>query len=331
VNPITGRRADQVSGQEKASSGSSAPSQPGGWAGTSLDSPQRSLQRPIWEPADIDRIRNQDFPGDSGLSEPADGDSFRDDQPSDDPMQDPAAVTPPGGESNGISHLAKDSRAPAWRRRLIIAVVVGVVFTVLLNWRIGLTLAVLAAIADAVIRSRTSSSSSGNGFTSGAQRRTKKQLDQLQRAGYRSLHMRSIPGSEEVIDHLLVGPTGVYSIDSEQWDKRLPVRTRNGRQLWHGPFSQKERLQHAHWEAAQASERIGRALGEPVNVHPAMAVYGPAIPWGVAAIRDVDVFSGDKLRKYLRKRPGVSGMTKLTASDIERIYTAAERALPAKH
>jgi Nuclease-related domain len=327
VNPITGRRADQVSGQEKANSGSSAPSQPGGWAGTSLDSPQR----PIWEPADIDRIRNQDFPDNSGAPEPADGDGSRDGQPFDDPMQDPAAVTPPGGESNGIRHLAKDSQAPVWRRRLIIAVVVGVVFTILLSWRVGLTLAVLAAIADAVIRSRKSSSGRSNGFTSSAQRRTKKQLDQLERSGYRSLHMRVIPGSEEVIDHLLIGPTGVYSIDSEQWDKGLPVRTRNGRQLWHGPFSQKERLQHAHWEAAQASERIGRALGEPVSVHPAMAVYGPPIPWGVATIRDVDVFSGDKLRKYLRKRPGVSSMTKLTASDIERIYTAAERTLPAKH
>jgi hypothetical protein len=317
-----------MSGQEKASSGSPVPSQPGdGWAGSSLGPPQR----PIWEPADVDRIRNQDFPDDSGYLEPAKPEPAKDGAARlTSPLDDPAAVTPPDSEVNGVHHLAKDSRAPMWRRRLIIAVVVGVVFTIVLNWRVGLTLAVLAAIADAVIRSRSSSSGPGSGFTSGAQRRTKKQLDQLARSGYRSLHMRAIPGSAEVIDHLLIGPTGVYAIDSEQWDKKLPVRTRNGRQLWHGPFSQKERLQHAHWEAAQASEQIGHALGEPVNVHPAMAVYGPAIPWGVATIRDVDVFSGDKLRKYLRKRPGVTGLPKLTASDIERIYTAAERTLPAK-
>jgi Nuclease-related domain len=326
VDPITGRRADQMSGQEAAGSGSSSPSQPRGWAGTPLDSPQR----PIWEPADVDRIRNQDFPDDSGSPAPDDGTGAGDILPFDDPLQDPAAHTPPDSESNGVRHLARDSRAPAWRRRLIIAVAVGVVFTIVFNWRVGLTLAVLAAIADALIRSRSAASSSGAGFSSSAQRRTKKQLDQLARAGYRSLHMRAIPGSDEVIDHLLVGPTGVYAIDSEQWDKKLPVRTRNGRQLWHGPFSQKDRLLHAHWEATQASERIGNALGEPVNVHPAMAVYGPAIPWGVATIRDVDVFSGDKLRKYLRKRPGVSGLPRLTASDIERIYTAAERTLPAK-
>ena len=40
----------------------------------------------------------------------------------------------------------------------------------------------------------------------------------------------------------------------------------------------------------------------PVTVRPAMAVYGPKIPWDVATIRDVDVFSGPRLRKYLRRR-----------------------------
>jgi hypothetical protein len=216
-----------------------------------------------------------------------------------------------------------------WRRRIIIAVAVGVVFTIFTNWRIGLTLAVLTAIADAVIRSRSSAASSAEGMISGAQRTTKKELGKLERSGFRSLHMRAIPGSDQVIDHLLVGPTGVYAIDSEQWDKRLPVRTRNGRQLWHGPYSQKERLQHACWEAAQASDLIGNALGEEVPVRPAMAVYGPAIPWGFATIRDVDVFSGDKLRKYLRRhRAGAD--VRLDPSEVERIYTVAAKVLPPK-
>ena len=33
-----------------------------------------------------------------------------------------------------------------------------------------------------------------------------------------------------------------------------------------------------------------------------MAVYGPKIHWDVATIREVDVFSGPRLRKYLRRR-----------------------------
>jgi hypothetical protein len=228
-----------------------------------------------------------------------------------------------------IGHLARDSRAPVWRRRLIVAVVVGVVFTIFTDWRIGLTLAVLAAIVDAFISSRSTAGGRSRGLVSGAQRRTKKELDKLERSGYRSLHIREIPGSDQVIDHFLVGPTGVYAIDSEQWDKRLPVRTRNGRQLYHGPYSQKDRLEHARWEAEQASDLIGNALGEHVKVRPAMAVYGPAIPWGFATIRDVDVFSGDKLRKYLRRhRAGRD--ERLAPAEVERIYTAADKVLPAK-
>ncbi|HEY2442340.1 MAG TPA: nuclease-related domain-containing protein [Streptosporangiaceae bacterium] len=276
---------------------------------------------PFWAIADSNRRRQQqDPPRDAGT-----------------PVSGAAPAVPPTGDSGAvtmgrtkISHIARDSRMPSWRRRIIIAVVVGVAVTVWLNWRIGLTVAVLAGIADAVITARSTASSSAAGITTGAQRQTKKQLSQMERSGFRALHMRSIPGSTEVIDHLLVGPTGVYAIDSEEWDKRLPVRTKNARQLWHGPFSQKDRLEHARWEAAQASELVGNALGERIEVRPAMAVYGPAIPWGVATIRDVDVFSGGNLRKYLRKRPFGGRVTTqhLAAPEIERIYAAAERVLP---
>jgi len=219
---------------------------------------------------------------------------------------------------------------PVWRRRLIIAVALGIVVTIFANWQLGLTVAVLAGIADAVIRARASAASAAEGLTTSAQRRTKKELARLERSGYRSLHIRSIPGSDEVIDHLLIGPTGVYAIDSEQWDKRLPVRTKNARQLWHGPFSQRDRLEHARWEAEQASRLLSDALGEPIDVRPAMAVYGPTINWGVATIRDVDVFSGDRLRKYLRRHAAGARAPRLTASEVERIYTAADRVLRPK-
>ncbi|HEY3732420.1 MAG TPA: nuclease-related domain-containing protein [Streptosporangiaceae bacterium] len=276
---------------------------------------------PFWAIADSSRRKQQqDPPRDAGA-----------------PVSGAAPAAPPTGDSGAvtmgrtkISHIARDSRMPAWRRRIIIAVVLGIAVTVWLNWRIGLTVAVLAGIADAVVSARSTAASSAAGITTGAQRQTKKQLSQMERSGFRALHMRAIPGSTEVIDHLLVGPTGVYAIDSEEWDKRLPVRTKNARQLWHGPFSQKDRLEHARWEAAQASELVGNALGERIEVRPAMAVYGPAIPWGVATIRDVDVFSGGNLRKYLRKRP-FSGRVitqHLAAPEIERIYAAAERVLP---
>jgi hypothetical protein len=227
-----------------------------------------------------------------------------------------------------LGDLAADSRMRIWKRRTGIAIVAGCVFTFVFTWRAGLTAAVLAGIADAIYRSRTTASMPPGVRLTGAQKRTQRQLAHMERAGYRALHSRPIPGSRDFIDHFVVGPTGVYAIDSESWDKRLPVRTMNARQLWHGPFSKKDRLEHARWEAKQAGDRLAAELGTEVYVRPAMAVYGPQIPWTVATIRDVDVFSGGRLRKYLRRNAGMKDRPKLGPAEIEQVYAAAARVLP---
>ncbi|MBV9794273.1 MAG: NERD domain-containing protein [Actinobacteria bacterium] len=227
-----------------------------------------------------------------------------------------------------VGDLMADSRMRIWRRRLLIALVAGLVFAFIFTWRAGLTAAVLAAIADVIYRSRTTASMPAGIRLTGAQKRTQRQLARMERSGYRALHSRPIPHSKEQIDHFVVGPTGAYAIDSESWDKRLPIRTRNGRQLWHGPFSKKDRLEHARWEAAQASEMLTAALGHPVYVRPVLAVYGPGVPWNVATIRDVDVFNGDRLKKYLRRNALLRDRPRLSKDEIEQIYTAAARVLP---
>jgi hypothetical protein len=251
------------------------------------------------------------------------------------PSEEPSLAERAGPEAGGpprrvtLAGLAANPRARIWKLRTFLAVAAGVAFTVLFTWRAGLTAAVIVAIADTVYRSRTAAAAAPGGpRLRGPQRRTQRQLSKLERAGYRALHARPIPGSAEYIDHLVIGPTGVYAIDSESWDKKLPIRTKNARQLWHGPFSKKNRLEHARWEAGQASELLGKALSAEITVRPAMAVYGPKIAWDVATIRDVDVFKGEKLRKYLRKHAKKIGMRPLTDGDIEKIYEVAQRVLP---
>jgi hypothetical protein len=230
------------------------------------------------------------------------------------------------GEHKGnLAHLYADPRMRVWRLRAIVAVIIMVAFSILFSWPVGLTLAVIAVIADTIYRSRRGS---GQLRMTGAQRRTRRQLTKLGRAGYRAMHAGLIPGSEDQIDHLVVGPAGVFAIDSEAWDKRLPVRTKNGRQLWHGPFSKKDRLEHAQWEAQRAAEVLSGATGKPVTVRAVVAVYGPKIHWDVATIREVDVFSGPRLRKYLRRRARQSDVRPLPGDEVERIYKAANKAFP---
>ncbi len=237
---------------------------------------------------------------------------------------------PPGiGQRRGnLAHLAADTRMRVWELRVVVALVILVAFSIWASWQLGLTLAVLAVVADTIYRSRRRYDGPGKVRLTGAQRKTRRQLAKLGRAGYRAMHGNVIPGSEDQIDHLVVGPAGVFAIDSEAWDKRMPVRTSSHKQLWHGPFNKKDRLEHARWEAERAADLLSSAIGKQVVVRPVVAVYGPKILWDVATIREVDVFSGPRLRKYLRRRAKQASVRPLTNDEIERIYTAANRAFP---
>lgn len=246
----------------------------------------------------------------------------------------------PAPDSDGEPPLSRfrdlplDQKMHYWRLRVLIVIIVGVVFTIIAGWAVGITLAILAGIADTVYRSRTVEShaytpqGTVDRATLRAQKQTQKQLSSMERSGYIALHKRPIPDSVEVIDHLVIGPTGVYAIDSEKWDKDMPIRQSNGKKLWVGPESKTERLDHANWEASQASQRLSAKLGMEVTVQPALAIYGPKISWIVLPVRGVDVFSGDHLKKYLRGRARRREVKPLTREQVQQVYEAASDVLP---
>jgi hypothetical protein len=266
---------------------------------------------------------------DSGL-EPDDGNSTSPIWVSDRPETERPAAPKSTYAPVERASLAVLLRKPEYRHllhRVIIAAITGVIVGILLtSWRLGVTGAVLAAIAHMVYRSRTNSSVPAWRRSSVAERRTEAQLKKLERSGFRTLHARAIPGSDAQIDHLVIGPTGVYAVDSEKWDKRLPVRVQSHRKLFHGPFNQKERLDEARWEATQASELISKSLNREITVVPSLAIYGPKIPWRILNVRDVDVFDGGRVRKWITKRE-----RSLSDVEMEKIYSAAEQALPSRY
>jgi len=246
-------------------------------------------------------------------------------QPHETPLKRPA------DEQQTYGDMLNDPQIRRWLERAGIALVVGVLFALVFDIRIGISVAVLAVIADVVRRARKSSSVTAWQKSSAAERRTERQLKSLEKNGYLVLHARAVPYDDEGvsdgrIDHLVIGPTGVYAIDSEKWDKRLPVRTLSHRKLFHGPFNKKERLDEARWEADQASRMIEERVGFEVPVQPSVAIYGPSIPWKVMRVRDVDVYAGNRARAYFRRRPKI-----LTETDVQRIFKAAEKALPPKY
>jgi Nuclease-related domain len=318
-----------------------SPAEPGPSPAAAPEAETDPLDAPFWESwAPADDAAELDDSGDGLLEEGPADDAVTDVDPRPrrsweavvTPVADPRE--PPKAEGIGqhlgsLAHLSENPRMRVWRRRVIVAVIAGVAFGILLHsWVWGLTFAVLAAIADTIIRSRTSVVGPAGIRLTKSQKGTIRQLDALQRRGYRAMHIVPIPDSQEQIDHLVIGPAGVFAVDSEQWDRRLPVRASSHLKLWHGSNPMTDRLEHARWEADQAAKLLSTAMGGPVTVRAAMAVYGPEIPFDVAEIRDVDVFSGPKLRKYLRRRTRRRGAQPLTESEIGRLDKAAHEAFP---
>ncbi|MBV2366550.1 NERD domain-containing protein [Streptomonospora sp. NEAU-YY374] len=233
--------------------------------------------------------------------------------------------------SNGAARKTYGALASATGRRMLIrgavAVAVGVAAGLLTaDWRIGATLGIGTLVAFVVHASRRYSEVPRWRRPNAAQRRTEAQLRLMKRLGYRVLHARGIPGGNGQIDHFVVGRRGAFAIDSESWDKRLPLRNKLEK-LYHGKFSKNERIDEALEEARTAQKLISERLGREIDIRASLAIYGPSMPWDSHNLRGVDVITGTKVRKWLR-----SGKSQnLSEKEIEEIYRAAEEVLPARY
>jgi hypothetical protein len=247
------------------------------------------------------------------------------------PKRNPASTSPYVTRKSSGKGLPQGLKSAATRPWMIVAglALLGGLGTGVLmsSWRTGVSMAVLLLIAALFYVSQTHSEIPRWRKPSAAQRRTEVQLRPVQRLfGYRVLHARAVPGGNGVIDHFIVGKRGAFTIDSESWDRRLPVRNKLEK-LYHGKFSKNERLDEALEEARLAQELISKQLGREITVHPALVIYGPKMPWDIHRMRGIDVIKGKNVRKWLRRE----GKDKLTEREIERIYEAARTALPPRY
>ncbi len=240
------------------------------------------------------------------------------------PNQDKKKGIPTGRVLYGA--LRDNQTARKWSLRgggsAVVALVVGLLTT---DWRIGLTFGILTMVGLMVYFSRRESEIPRWRKPSAAQRKTEAQLKVMKQLGYRVLHARAVPGGNGQIDHFIVGRRGAFAIDSESWDKRLPLRNKLEK-LYHGRFSKNERIDEALEEAKRAEELISAELGREIKVRASLAIYGPGMPWDSHRLRGVDIITGTKVRKWLR-----SGRDRLTEAEIEEIYQAAKRALPPRY
>jgi hypothetical protein len=234
-----------------------------------------------------------------------------------------ATVGRPGGSALARWRRLRAVEWAAWTRTLPwrAAVILGVgaaggVFGSLLAPRLGLILGGLAATAAGWgLRFQPSLEAVAWRRGAAGERRTARILAALERHGWAVLHDLAIPGSQANIDHLVVGPGGVFVIDSKQYRGRLQLDP-SGR-LWHGRYPLAPTLRAVSFEA----DRAARVLSDPgLVVVPIVAVHGARVPWGKVVVEGVPVVTARHLPSMLRQLPAVLGPERVAAvADQARI------------
>jgi hypothetical protein len=122
------------------------------------------------------------------------------------------------------------------------------------------------------------------------------------------LHDLAVPGSAANIDHLAIGPSGVFVIDSKQYRGSLQLNP-SGR-LWHGRYPLDPTLRAVSFEA----DRAAQVLADPQVVVPIVAVHGAQVPSGKVVTQGVPVVSARRLPSMLRTLPAVLGPERVAAT-----------------
>jgi hypothetical protein len=123
------------------------------------------------------------------------------------------------------------------------------------------------------------------------ERHTARLLDRLGRDGYVSFHDLAMPDSPANLDHVVVGPSGVFVIDSKQWTGHVH-QSADGL-VWHDHYRLDRTLATVRWQA----ETLGRLLGVPVA--PLVCVHGAHIQGGGLRAHGVAVVPATRLRRAL--------------------------------
>jgi hypothetical protein len=228
-----------------------------------------------------------------------------------------ATVGRPGGSAQARWRQQRAVEWAAWTRTLPwrLAVILGVgaaggVFGSLLAPRLGLVLGGLAATAAGWgLRFRPSPDAIAWRRGAAGERRTARLLSHLERHGWAVLHDLAIPSSRANLDHLAIGPGGVFVIDSKQYCGRRLQLDPSGR-LWHGRYPLTPTLRAVSFEADQAAQ----VLPDPgVAVVPIVAVHGAQVPWGKVVMDGVPVVPARRLPGMLRQLPAVLGPERVAA------------------
>jgi hypothetical protein len=191
------------------------------------------------------------------------------------------------------TELAAWTRSLAWRAPLVATAALA---SDVLTTQAGLPHGGLVGLAVAALvgwRLRFRPSEQARTWQRGAEgeRHTARLLDRLTRDGFVVFHDLAVPDSLANVDHLAIGPTGVFVIDSKQWTGS--VQQGADGLAWHNHYRLDRTLETVRWEA----ETLGRLLG--TRTAALMCVHGAHVHGGGLHAQGVAIVPAHLLRGAL--------------------------------
>jgi hypothetical protein len=145
-------------------------------------------------------------------------------------------------------------------------------------------------------------------------------LERLHEHGWRVLHAVPIGRSGTDIDHLLIGPSGVHTINT---------KNHLGKRVWVGERAvlvdgqRTDYLRNSRFEAERASKLLSAALGRHVPVRAVLVILtGSLVPNVTVKQQPADVLVLDRMDV-----PGVfrRAPVRMAAEEVEEVYALARR------
>ena len=152
------------------------------------------------------------------------------------------------------------------------------------------------------------------------ERKTAEYLDGLAEGGFVVLHDRKVPGYGGNLDHIVIGPTGVWAVETKSLSGKVVI---DGNSLRIGGRRQEKIIDQVYREAVAIQVALGTQLPElAVPVTPVVCLHRGELPFFKKTVRGVRLASGRQLHRLIR-----DGDVRLRPDEVQRIADVANRLL----
>lgn len=150
------------------------------------------------------------------------------------------------------------------------------------------------------------------------ERKTGRHLAGLVEAGFVVLHDRKVPGYGGNLDHIVIGPTGVWAVETKNLAGKVVI---DGDSLRIGGRRQDKIVDQVYREAAAIQVALATSLRElALTVTPVICLHRGELPFFNKTVRGVRLASGRQLERLIR-----DGDVRLDSAEVQQVADVANR------